>query len=243
MKCLAIDDEPLALTVIKDFCAEIGFLDLVLACTNPLEAIEVINREEIDLLFIDIQMPYITGMDFIKTLPHPPLIIFTTAYSEHALEGFELNAVDYLLKPIPFERFFKAVNKAHELYTLRNRPVHPEPYIPDKISTSYTKSYILVKVEYTTVKVNVGDILFIEGLKDYIRIHLAERSCMTKSTLKKIAEKLPADQFIRVHKSYIVSIPKIEKIENNRIIFGDRYIPVGEHFRETFQNVLNKFRL
>ena len=242
MKCIAIDDEPLALGVIKDFCAKIGFLDLILACTNPLEAVEILNREEIDLLLIDIQMPHITGLEFIKTLPNPPLIIFTTAYSEHALEGFELSAVDYLLKPIPFEGFFKAVNKAHELHTLRKQTLSSGVDSSD-MHTSYREPYILVKVEYATVKVNIDEILFIEGIKDYIRIHLPEHSYMTKSTLKKIAEKLPPDHFLRIHKSYIVSIPKIEKIENNRIVFGDRYIPIGEHFRESLQNVLNKFRL
>ncbi|MBN1951146.1 MAG: response regulator transcription factor [Bacteroidales bacterium] len=241
MRCIAIDDEPLALEIIRDFCSKVGFLELKATYTNPLEAFEMIHMHAVDLVFIDIQMPNITGLEFMKTLSDPPLIIFTTAFSEHALEGFELSAVDYLIKPIPFERFMKAVNKAYELHTLRKgktTELAPEPEKPVAAS-----DYLLVKSEYSTLKINLSDIQFIEGLKDYIRIHMPGKTVMTKNTMKNIESRLPEDQFIRIHKSFIVALAKIEKIENNRIIFGNKYIPIGNHFKDDFYQQLGKYSL
>lgn len=242
MKCIAIDDEPLALNVIKDFCSKVPFLELLKVCTNPLDALEVLNKTSIDLIFVDIKMPNITGLDLIKTLTNPPLIIFTTAYSQHALEGFELSAVDYLIKPIPFKKFYKAVNKAYELHTLRKLSMQTQK-MDDSESSVLALGFLLVKVEYHMVKINLNDICYIEGLKDYIRIHLINESVITKSTMKNIEEKLPDNRFIRLHKSFIVSIFKIEKIENNRIICRDKYIPIGEHYKIKYYDLLNKYLL
>jgi DNA-binding LytR/AlgR family response regulator len=186
-------------------------------------------------------MPNLSGLEFIKTLYNPPMIIFTTAYSEHALMGFELNAVDYLVKPIPFDRFFKAVSKAYELYNLRKKHT-----VAEKGNSEMQQShqeYILIKVEYSTVKVNLADINYIEGLKDYVKIITKDKNYLTKSTMKNMEEKLPSDFFVRVHKSYIVSLDKIKKIENNRIIIGEKYVPVGDQFKEAFNNIIDKKRL
>lgn len=242
MNCIAVDDELLALNIIKDFCSKIPFINLVDTCSNAMDAITLINQHKIDLIFLDIQMPYITGIDFCKTLngTNSPLIIFTTAYSEHALEGFELNAVDYLIKPIPFERFLKAVNKAFELTELRKKKI---PARIQEFKQSLQPNYMMIKCEYTTVKVNFESILYIEGLKDYVKIYTKEKLLLTKSTMKNIEAKLPDSIFMRIHKSYIVSLQSINKIENNRIIFGDKRIPVGDQYKKAFHQLIDTFRL
>ncbi len=241
MKCIAIDDEPLALNIIKDFCSKIDFLELEGSFFNAIEASKVINEHNIDLIFIDINMPNLSGLDFVKTLKNPPLIIFTTAYAEHALKGYELNAIDYLLKPIPFDRFFQAVNKAYEIYSLRNNTTvaadHPIP------TEEPSQSYILVKAEYATVRINLSEILFIEGIKDYVKIKMADRQVLTKCTMKAMEEKLPSDNFIRVHKSFIISMEKIDKIENNRIYIENAIIPIGNSFKADFNQSISKYRL
>jgi DNA-binding LytR/AlgR family response regulator len=239
MNCLAIDDEPLALNVIKDFCKKISYLHLVGTCTSAAEAIKFLSQHEINLVFLDIHMPHISGLEFIKSLSSPPLVIFTTAFTEHALQGFELSAVDYLVKPIPFERFLKAVNKAYELINLRNKNV----LAASQTSNGSLSGYLMVKVEYSTVKLNFNDIIYIEGLKDYIKIYTGGRPILTKSTMINIEEKLPSEHFIRVHKSYIVSVSKISKIENNRIIFGEKRIPVGNRYKINFSNMIKKYQL
>jgi DNA-binding LytR/AlgR family response regulator len=231
MNCIAIDDEPLALDVIKEFSKRTGFINLVDTFTNPLDSIKTIGRFNIDLVFLDIQMPNISGFDFLKSISTPPMVIFTTAFPEHALEGFEANAVDYLVKPFSFERFLKAVNKAFELNQLRKEPTVAEKVKPD---------FLMVKVEYSTVKIDFNDILYIEGLKDYIKIFCGAKPILTKSTLKNIEEKLSSELFIRVHKSFIVSMKKIKKIENNRIIIGETRVPVGDQYKEQFYRKLNE---
>lgn len=241
MKCLAIDDEPLALDIIRDFCRKIDFLHLIACYTNPVEAVKMINQQEIDLIFLDIQMPNISGLEFIRSIKNPPLIIFTTAFSNYALDGFELNALDYLVKPFSFERFFRAVIKAYEIYSLKQQ----------KNATSFVDShkgnesikYLMVKVEYTTVKLDLQHILYIEGLKDYIKIYSGKKPMLTKCTMKNIEEKLPADEFIRVHKSFIVAFAKIEYIENNRIVIGEKRIPIGNQFKEGFYKMLESKKL
>jgi DNA-binding LytR/AlgR family response regulator len=240
MNCIAIDDEPLALNVIQDFCSKITFLNLEGIFTNAIDAIQIINHKKIDLIFVDIQMPHITGLEFIKSLKNPPIIILTTAYTQHALEGYELNVVDYLVKPIPFERFFQAVNKAYELYCLKNKP---EQVVLETNQTTIRPEYMLVRVEYSTVKVNFSDILYIEGIKDYVKIRLNGKQLLTKCTMKNMEEKLPSENFIRVHKSYIISISAIEKIENNRIVYGDKRIPIGNSYKAEFSRTLDKYKL
>ena len=238
MKCLAIDDEPLALDVIKDFVEKTSFLDLRTTCNNALEALKLMQNEGVDLIFLDINMPNISGIEFLKSLKNAPLVIFTTAYSEHALEGFELDAIDYLVKPIAFDRFIKAVNKAYEIYTLYNYK-HKE-FRP---STIPENEFIFVNAEYSTVKINLKEILFIEGLKDYIKIYNGPRPILTHSTMKKMENKLPSSQFIRVHKSFIVSIYHIDAIERNFIVMGEKKIPIGETYKEAFYNRINDFKL
>jgi DNA-binding LytR/AlgR family response regulator len=231
MNCIAIDDEPLGLNIIKEFCEKTGFLNLVACYTNPFDALKTIRENQIDILFLDIQMPNISGIDFFKSLSYPPMVIFTTAYSEHALTGFEVNAVDYLVKPFPFERFIRAINKAYELKTLRKETLH---------QANNQSDFLMIRVEYNTVRVNLKDILYVEGLKDYIKLFCINKRFLTKSTLKNIEEKLPEEWFSRVHKSYIVSLDKIERIENNRIIIGENFIPIGDQYKVSFYNKLKE---
>lgn len=237
MNCIAVDDEPLALNVMKEFCAKVDYLNLVACCTNAVDAAKELNKQQIDLMFLDIHMPNISGLEFIKTLQNPPLTIFTTAYSEHALEGFEVNAIDYLVKPIPFDRFFKAVNKAHEIYQLKNSKSIEET---DNISAD---DYILIKVEYQTLRVNLLDILYVEGVKDYVKIVTTQKSFLTKSTMKNIEERLPSSIFVRIHKSYIISLKHMMQIENNRIVYDKNRIPIGEQYKEKFLDLISNKRI
>ena len=240
MNCIAIDDEPLALNVIKDFASKISFLDLIAVFTNAIDAMQILQNKNIDLVFLDIQMPHITGVDFIKTLQNPPMVVFTTAYSAYALDGFELNAVDYLVKPFSFDRFLKSVQKAYDRY-IPKQTKQPSPQ--QNPQSEKPAEYLMIKVEYSTVRLDLDKILYIEGLKDYVKIYAGGRPILTKTTMKNFEEKLPSDRFIRVHKSYIVSIPKIELIENNRIKIGEKLIPLGNQYRTDFYEFLDKMRL
>ena len=242
MNCLAIDDEPLALNVIKEYCERIDFLCLVDTCTSAVEALKYLNTQKIDLLFLDIQMPHISGLEFIKTLSFPPILIFTTAYSQHALEGYELNVLDYLVKPIPFDRFLQAINKAYDLYNLRQKDRTTPLIQADNLTQSNTE-YLMIKVEYSTKKINLKDIEYIEGLKDYVKIYIEHKPVLTKSTMKNIESKLPSNQFLRVHKSYIVSLAHINTIENNRIIIGNKYIPIGNQYKQSFNDIVKEHLL
>jgi DNA-binding LytR/AlgR family response regulator len=235
MNCIAIDDEPLALDVIIEFCKEINFLNLMGTFTNPFDAVELLNSQNIELVFLDIHMPQITGIDFLRSLYHPPMIIFTTAYKEYAPLGFEINAVDYLIKPFAFDRFVKSVNKADMLLKLNNLQSNTCDNRSRVIS-----DFLMIKIEYNTKRVDLDDILFIEGMKDYIKLYTGTKPLLTKTTLKNINEKLPADRFLRVHKSFIVSLSKIESIENNRIRIGEHRIPVGELFKSQFYSIVNQ---
>jgi len=235
MNCIAIDDEPLALDIISEFCSRISYVNLIGTFTNPLDAANLLNSIEIDLIFLDIHMPHINGLDFLKSLYSPPLIIFTTAYKEHAFQGFDYDAVDYLIKPFASDRFTKAVNKAHQLIQLKKSGAVVQE---DKLSGS--SGFIMVKVEYSTIRLNLDDILYIEGLKDYVKIYTTGKLILTKTTMKNITDKLPADRFLRVHKSFIVSVGKIDMIENNRIVIGKERIPIGESYKIPFFNIINR---
>lgn len=243
MRCIAIDDEPLALHVIEDYCSKIDFLHLEGTFTSAIDAVKILNKHKIDLVFIDIQMPNITGIEFVRMLKKPPLIIFTTAFSEYAIESFELNALDYLLKPIPFDRFFHSVNKAYELYCLKNNRVTNSPLTPVMPIKEAEQKFILIKVEYSTVKVAFEDIQYIEGIKDYVKIKLTSNTLITKVTMKYLEEKLPKNNFMRVHKSFIVSLNSIEKIENSRIIIENKFIPIGSSYRLLFNEYVNQYKL
>ena len=239
MNCILIDDEPLALDILSDYVEKIPFLHLKYKCTNAFEALEVMQNEKIDLIFCDIQMPNVSGIDFVKSLDPRPMIIFTTAYSEYALEGFDLNVVDYLLKPIPFDRFLKAVNKANELMRLKQLSTQGTP-VP---KTENTLEYILVKSDYATKKIFLNNILFVEGLKDYLKIFAGDKPILTLNSLKKIEQKLPGNQFVRVHRSYIVALNKIDSIQRNRIIIGDTRIPIGDNYKDHFFSMIEKNNL
>lgn len=228
MRCLIVDDEPLAQQVIEEFAGRVHFLEVIGKCSSATEAIEVMQNTAVDLIFLDIHMPRLSGLDFIKSLHNPPQFILVTAYSEYALQGFNVNATDYLMKPVPFERFLKAVNKANELFRLRNKATdNAEPP---------AQKYLLVKSGYQTVKVIIDSILFIEGLKDYVKIHTdGKKPILSLLTLKGLVVSLPAAKFMRIHKSYIVATDRITTISRNRVMIGDKWIPVGENYREEFR--------
>ena len=235
MKCIAIDDEPLALDIISEFCSTISYLDIQGTYTNPFDAVELLNNNEIDLIFLDIHMPHINGLEFLKLLYNPPLIIFTTAYKEHAFQGFEYDAVDYLIKPFSCDRFIKSVNKARQLMKLK---IPSESF--EEVKPGNSSGFMMVKVEYSTIKINLDDILYIEGLKDYVKIYTVEKTILTKTTMKNAEEKLPSDRFFRVHKSYIVSVDKIEMIENSRILIRKQRIPIGESYKIPFLKMVSQ---
>jgi len=227
MNCIIVDDEPLAQDLLEDFVQKVSSLNLVAKCKNAFEASEALKENEIDLMFLDIQMPEITGIQFLASLQKKPLVIFTTAYSNYAIEGFELSAVDYLLKPFSPERFLKAVSKAQELFDLKQSE-------GTQVPAEDEKDFIFVKSEYQTVKIVFDDILYVEGLKDYVKIHTKSDMIMTLMNLKAIQAKLPSSRFIRVHRSYIVSFKAINRIDRHRIIIGDKRIPVGDSYKEEF---------
>jgi DNA-binding LytR/AlgR family response regulator len=226
INCIAVDDEPLALDLIEDNIKQVPFLNLVGTCKNAFEAAEIIQNNKIDLIFLDIQMPGISGIQFIKSLTSNPMVIFITAYEQYALEGFDLNVIDYLLKPVSLERFLKACNKANEFFVLKNQA--------NKTQNSFIDEYFFVNAEYSLVKIKYNEILYIEGLKDYIKIYLSTqpRPVITRMTMKSIEEKLSVLPFMRVHKSFIVSLSKIESIRNLKISIGTHIIPVSEQFAD-----------
>jgi DNA-binding LytR/AlgR family response regulator len=236
LNCIAVDDETLALDLIEDNIQKVPFLNLVKRCKNPFEAIEILQKEDIDLIFLDIQMPGITGVQFLQSLTNSPMVIFVTAYQQYALEGFNLNVIDYLLKPIDFERFLKAVNKASELFNLRHKTPVNETITESKNAT------IFVNADYSLVKIKTDEITYVEGLKDYVKIHLntTNKPIVTRMTMKSVEEKLPSTEFFRVHKSFIVSLDKIESIRNLKIKIGNAQIPVSESYSEEFFKLIGQ---
>jgi DNA-binding LytR/AlgR family response regulator len=235
INCIIIDNDPSTGKIISEYCSKFNFVNLSGTFTNPFEAVSTIISNKADLIFLDFIMPHITGPEFLKTLYNPPLVIFTSTNREFAFEGFECDAVDYLIKPVAFERFSKAVNKAFRLLELKNSREasgHENPGI--------LHGFLMVKVEYTTIRVNLNEILYIEGLKDYVKIYTEGRLILTKTTMKNIIEKLPSDSFLRVHKSYIISVDKIDMIENSRIVIGNQRIPIGESYRSSFFDIVTR---
>jgi DNA-binding LytR/AlgR family response regulator len=228
MRCLIVDDEPLAQQVMEEFAGRVPFLEIVGKCGSATEAIEILRIKPVDLIFLDIHMPRLSGLDFICSLINPPQIILVTAYSEYALQGFNVNATDYLMKPVPFDRFIKAVNKAYELHRLRNKAADSGDQPGQK--------YLLVKSGYQTVKVMLDSILYIEGLKDYVKIYTeGKKPILSLLTMKGLALTLPVPKFLRIHKSYIVATDRITSISRNRVLISEKWIPVGENYREEFR--------
>ena len=243
MNILIIDDEPLALDVLETYISKMPELNLVGRCSNALEANELLRKHEIDLIFLDIQMPQVSGVDFIKTLPNPPLFIFTTAYSNYALEGFELNAIDYLLKPISIDRFMKAVNKALEQFELRHR----EESSAESGSGTEGVEFFFVKADKKLVKIKYDEILYIEGLKDYVIIRLEQGRVVTLQTMKSLEDKLPVTKFKRIHRSYIVSIDKIHAVDGTSVDVYEKgaikQLPIGKNYRDEILGIVNRNKL
>lgn len=232
INCIIIDDEPLARKGLKEYIGDIAFLNLSGEFDNPLKATELISRGGVQLLFLDIQMPKITGVGFFKTLLNAPPVIFTTAYPEHALEGFELNALDYLVKPISFDRFLKAALKAKEYYEIRAKNT------TDAAASS--TEYFFIKADNKLVKIFLGDILFAEALQNYVVIHTKEKKYITYLTFKSVEEYLPVDRFIKTHKSFIISAGKTESIEGNNIRIGPHDIPISRNLKDEVMERLLK---
>lgn len=234
LRCIAVDDEPLALELLEDNIRQVPFLELVASCHNAFEAMDILHEQSADLLFLDIQMPGITGVQFLKSLQvqnTPPMVVFITAYEQYALEGFDLNVVDYLLKPVAFERFLKSANKAFELHKLRQQT-----------PTETQANHFFVNANYALVKIRFDEIMYIEGLKDYVKIYLtsARHPVITRMTLKGIEQKLPSQSFMRIHKSYIVSLDKIQSVRNLKIHIAEAIIPVGEQYVEEFMKAIGE---
>ncbi|HEX8462416.1 MAG TPA: response regulator transcription factor [Segetibacter sp.] len=233
LTCVAIDDEELALELLADNISKVPFLQLAAACSNPVEAINVIQQQQVDLVFLDIQMPGLTGLQLIKTLTNKPMFILVTAYEKYALDGFDLNVVDYLVKPVSFDRFLKACNKALELHQLKNKSPELKESTPD---------HFFLNVDYSHLKVAFADIVWIEGLKDYIKIHLKSTSkpIVARISMKSLEDLLPVSMFMRVQKSYIVAKGCITAVRKNSIFIGATELPVGENYKDAVTALLGK---
>ncbi len=233
-KCIIIDDEPLAIEVIENHLAKFEDFDIVAKCNNAITAFEIIHKKNIDLIFLDIQMPKITGVDFLKTLKNPPKVIFTTAYRDYAIDAYELDVIDYLLKPISFERFLKAINKYYEVsgkdLTIYSAQANNAP-IPE--------SYTYIKADKKLYKVYLKDIIYIEALKDYVKVVCRKKSLVTKHQISSFEEKLPPEIFLRIHRSYIVNISMIEAFNTTEIDILDRQLPIGRSYKNQVLKVLH----
>ncbi len=228
VSCLIVDDEPLAQDILDSYVKKTPHLNLVGICSNAIEALEKMKHNQVDLIFLDIQMPEITGIDFLRSLKDPPMVIFTTAYQNYAVEGFELNAIDYLLKPFSQDRFLKAVRKAEELFVLKNEHSQRED------------DYIFIKSDQKLQKVSYNDILFVEALADYVKIHTPEKRYITLQTMKNMEEKLPERYFKRVHRSFIVALDKIITIVGGNVEINGQKIPIGKNYKEGFYDALKR---
>jgi two-component system, LytTR family, response regulator len=244
IRCLAIDDEELALELLEDNIRKVPFLQLVASCNNPIEAMRIMQEEQIDLVFLDIQMPGLTGLQFIKSTAQAPMFILVTAYERYALESYDLSVVDYLVKPVDLERFIKACNKANDLYKLKHRPAEEKDSSPD---------YFFVNVDYSLLKILYADISWIEGLKDYVKIHFkwseklgdkaidkpidksATKPVVARLSMKSLEDELPVALFLRIHKSYIVSKSSITAIRKNSVFIQNLELPVGDNYKEAIE--------
>jgi two-component system LytT family response regulator len=232
ISCLIVEDEPLARNLLTEYVRKVSYLNLVKACSGPLEAMDVLRTTSVDLLFLDVQMPEITGISFLKSLQKKPLVILTTAYSEYALEGYELDITDYLLKPITFERFLKAVDKANQ------RLSTGIPVQSDKPASETPSPFIFVKDGTKLVKIRWDDILYVEGLKDYVTIHTRTQKVISLQRLKVLEEQLPTDKFIRVHNSFIVALDAIDSVHKDKIQIGNASVPVGDTYKKAFREFI-----
>lgn len=237
MKCVIIDDEPLAVELLQDFVKKVDSLELINSFNNAIDAVSFINQNNVDLVFLDIQMPHFSGIDFLNTIEKKPLVIFTTAYSDYAVEGFNLGAVDYLVKPIPFHRFLKAVVRAQQV-------LHPaainQTAAENTNAPEIDQDFMFVRAEYENVKLNFADILFIEGLKDYVKIYTTDNKfTLTLISLIKLENLLSSKGFARIHRSYIINIKHVKSIQKNKVLISDKRIPISESYKNTFFEKIN----
>lgn len=241
LKCIAIDDEPLALRQISAYIAKIPYLELAATFNNAIKAQQRLASERVDLIFVDINMPDLNGVDFVRALTDRPMVVFTTAYSEYAIDGFKLDAVDYLLKPFSFADFSRAAAKANSLYELRQGRLPAQPD-SDSEATPKDREYISVKADYKVSLVRIADIVYIESEGEYVRMHLCDGSTITTLfRLKNMEAALPSEQFMRVHRSYIVNLRAIRSYVRGRIFLSDtEYVPIGENYKEAFQNYIDR---
>ena len=231
IRCLAIDDEPLALQQLTAYIKKIPFLELVDSCQSAHDALTVMNQEVIDAIFVDINMPDLNGMDFVKSLPVPPLVVFTTAYSEYAVEGFKVDAVDYLLKPFGLTDFQRAANKVKARYDQQNTAVIAQ----DEEDT------LFLKTDYKVIRIDVKDIRYVQSMSEYLKIFLEGRAkpVIVSLSMKKMEERLPENQFMRIHRGYIVNLKKIQEVNKNRVIMDEEtYLPIGDNYKEAFNSYL-----
>jgi DNA-binding LytR/AlgR family response regulator len=227
MNCILVDDEKPALELLEDNVRQIPYLHVSACCRKPMQVLEVLKTQQIDLMFLDIHMPGLNGLELLRSLSNPPMVILVTAYAEHALDGFNLDVVDYLVKPVPFSRLLKAVQKAHELYQARNLQSR---------SALTENDHVFVNANYSLVKIRIQDITFIEGMKDYVKINLVDgKPVMTRMGLRSIEEKLGTERFMRVHKSYIIALDKIESVQKAQLVTAGVEIPIGEGYRNSLQ--------
>ncbi len=236
LNCVIVEDEPLARNLMVEYVRKVPSLNLIEACSSPLAAIEVLRSNSVDLLFLDVQMPELTGISLLKVLQKKPFVVLTTAYSEYALEGYELDVTDYLLKPITFERFLKAVDKVIQ----RAEGVKPTAVVQDKPVQETKNSFVFVKDGTKLVKVELEDILYVEGLKDYVTIHTRHQKIISLQRLKVLEDQLPADKFIRIHNSYIVALRAIDSIHKGEIQVGNALLPIGETYKKSFREFIEK---
>lgn len=232
LRCIAIDDEDLALELLEDYISKVPYLNLVATCDDPLEAMTMIQEQNIDLVFLDIQMPGLTGLQLIQSLANNPMCILVTAYTQYALDGYNLNVIDYLVKPVPFDRFLKACNKAKELHQLKHKPAE----------TSKEEDYFFINADYSHVKVTFNDIVWVEGLKDYIKIHLESNTkpIVARISMKNMEEMLPFSKFLRIQKSYIVSKAHITAVKKGSVFIGQIELSIGENYKDSVIAFLGK---
>jgi DNA-binding LytR/AlgR family response regulator len=234
IRCLIVDDEPLALDVLESYLADDSELELVGRAENALEAAEILRKHKVDIIFLDIHMPEIDGISFVKSLTNPPLIIFTTAYSEYAITGFELNALDYLLKPISPERFAQAVGKAREYFSIRNQAQVGNPEIEE--------DSIFIKANQKQQKVSFSNILYVEAFADYVKIFTPEKRLVTLQTMKNMEQKLPTDRFCRIHRSFIVGLKHVSSFSSTEVEVNGQKLPVGKNYREAFMKRMSGYQ-
>ena len=232
LTCMAIDDEPLALRLLEDNIAKIPYLTLQASCRNAFEAMKVLQEKPVDLIFIDIQMPGLTGLQFISSLENKPLVIFITAYKQYAVESYDLAVVDYLVKPVPLERFVRACNRAKELHEMKMA----------KQQIAAPAEYFFLNADYSQIKIMFNDIIWMEGVRDYIKIYLKslDKPLLFRTSLKAIEPELPLAKFIRIHKSFIVSVESITSVRKNSLFIRDMELPIGETFREAMEKLIRR---